>query len=925
MTSTLAVATAAVNAGTSAARPARHRPQRNEREKRRAAQAKKDAALQVDPSPSSVALEPKTPNQLDWLPLADTHAASCPVLFSPDSAYCFIASGSQVKIYSSATTELLSSLSNRSSINTSLRSKVSTVLLHPSNPRQLVVGSTDGKIRVWDYLEGKLLRTLDCQSPVTLATAHPSLPDQLFVALANPTLKKDQAQNKEESAIAAGQTLAGIYQISLRPKKSQASASSSEARVTVDPSTPLAPSRRIRLALPRVVRSLLLSPDGSTLVSLNPHAINLCKTSALQQGFTRSIPVNDEELTTVAFHPAETYFATGNTRGQIRLWYNVLERSDEDSQQLADQKKQALATSLLHWHVHPISSLSFTPNGAYLLSGGQEAVIVLWQLHTNHQEYVPRLGAPIQTLTVVDGGREGGEQMVAARLGDGSVVFVGSQRLKIEKTIAGLKSDSVSSPTLDHRSDRPVPLAVDPSSSNLVLSSGHPSSLQFYSTLEDSQVLELEISPSNRVTSATDKAIEPTRVERVAFSSPELEDGGYWMATVDEWQSGDFKPVRHLKFWRNKGDSQAFSLSTRVDRPHTLPLTSLSFSPSLAQPLLLTTSLDSSIKLWSYSASAWHCRTALSRRALTPLASTFSRDGSMFAVAFTDSVGVWSTSNAEEICTFSCRSVGGAREVLFAGEEGTELVVVGRDGTICWDLLTLEETFSSSVGYSAILPSSSSSTLLAAEASTSTLQTSLSSLSLNRPTSSVSVSASTEISSRTVPFSISQSVALPSTSTSDDPSLAVVDSQSRVILVGPLAKSSGSIAPSRLPQANEGQKRLFDEIFGSDDAALASATKSRLKNLKGKEKVNLDAGLEILETPAHALPPVKLLWRSMLLAAPPPPKPSAQDEGAVVGMEIESGNGDAVGSDRPAREVRYNDFSPASLSDIFMARLKLAV
>jgi hypothetical protein len=144
-----------------------------------------------------------------------------------------------------------------------------------------------------------------------------------------------------------------------------------------------------------------------------------------------------------------------------------------------------------------------------------------------------------------------------------------------------------------------------------------------------------------------------------------------------------------------------------------------------------------------------------------------------------------------------------------------------------------------------------------------------------------------------------------------------------VILVGPLAKSSGSIAPSRLPQANEGQKRLFDEIFGSDDAALASATKSRLKNLKGKEKVNLDAGLEILETPAHALPPVKLLWRSMLLAAPPPPKPSAQDEGAVVGMEIESGNGDAVGSDRPAREVRYNDFSPASLSDIFMARLKL--
>jgi hypothetical protein len=298
-------------------------------------------------------------------------------------------------------------------------------------------------VRVWDYLEGKLLRTLDCQSPVTLATAHPALPDQLFVALANPTLKKDQVDGKQEKGIEAGQTLAGIYMISLRPKRSQASAKDSNQLAT-DPSTPLPPSRRIRLALPRVVRSLSLSPDGSNLISLNPHAINVCKASALQQGFTRTIPVNEEELTTLAFHPTETYFATGNTKGQIRLWYNVFEASSaaEDSQSVDKKKKKTLAptTSLLHWHVHPISSLSFTPNGAYLLSGGQEAVIVLWQLHTNHQEYVPRLGAPIQTLTVVDGGREGGEQMVAARLGDGSVVFVGSQRLKIEKTIAGLKS-----------------------------------------------------------------------------------------------------------------------------------------------------------------------------------------------------------------------------------------------------------------------------------------------------------------------------------------------------------------------------------------------------------------------------------------------------------------------------------------------------
>ncbi|GAA5944106.1 Nan1p [Sporobolomyces koalae] len=907
MATTIAAA-AALNPTPASVRPSRVRPQRSEREKRRAAQAKKDSLRHEDPAASIEQGQPPAEDQLDWLPLADTQAAPCPVVFSLDSAYCFVASGSQVKVYASATTELLSTLSNRSSPSL-LRGKVSAVLLHPSNPRQLVVGSTDGIVRVWDYLEGKLLRTLDCQSPITHATGHPSLPDQLFVALANPTLKKDQDEiNSEHKAEPQGETLAGVYMISLRPKRAQPS---TEDRAAIDPSTPAAPSRRIRLALPRVVRALSLSADGSTLISLNPHAINICRTSALQQGFTRSIPVSNESLTTLAFHPTETYFATGNTRGQIRLWYNVLERSNS-----TDAKQAAPSTSLLHWHVHPISALSFTPNGAYLLSGGQEAVIVLWQLHTNHQEYVPRLGAPIQTLTIVDGGRQGGEQMVAARLADGSVVFVGSQRLKIEKTIAGLKSDFIAAPSSASRSGRPIPLAVDPASANLVLPSGHPSSLQFYSPANDSQVLELEVSPSNRVSSATDRVIEPTRVERVAFSSPEAGHGGYWMATVDEWQSGDYHAVRQLKFWRNKGDSQSFSLSTRVDRPHTRSLTSLSFSPSPVQPLLLTTSLDASIKLWSYSASAWHCRTALSRRGQVPLASSFSKDGSMFAVAFEGSVGVWSTAKAEEICTFSNRSVGKAKEVLFAGEEGTEIVLVGEEGTVCWDLLTLEEIFSSSVAYSAVVVTQSPASLLGAETSIATSHTAL---------SAVPLPGSTSSSSHSLPFSISQAVSIPSASTSESPSLAVIDEQSRIVLVGPLAKSSGSIAPSRLPQAVQGHNRMFDEIFGEQDTTATITSNSATKSLKGKEKVKLEGGLEILDTPAHSLPPVKMLWRSMLLAAPPAPEP-IEDTNAVVGMEIEGGEEMGAGDegnqlDMP--EIRYNDVSPASIADIFKARLKL--
>ena len=34
-------------------------------------------------------------------------------------------------------------------------------------------------------------------------------------------------------------------------------------------------------------------------------------------------------------------------------------------------------------------------SGAYLYSGGEEAVLVFWQVDTNHKQFKPRLGVPI--------------------------------------------------------------------------------------------------------------------------------------------------------------------------------------------------------------------------------------------------------------------------------------------------------------------------------------------------------------------------------------------------------------------------------------------------------------------------------------------------------------------------------------------------
>ncbi|GAA5926086.1 hypothetical protein JCM3775_005198 [Rhodotorula graminis] len=912
---------------------------------------------------------------LDWLPLADTRTHQCPVVFTPDGSYAFIASGAAVKVYSVASTQLMSTLSIRpysSSTATTTnepaalrRATVSAVLLSPSNPRQLVVAATDGKVRLWDYLDGALLRTLDLGAPILHATANHNLADHLFVALGtNSNLDAE----------------ASVYLVSLRAAKHLVDGVVTAA----DPSTPVQPARRVRLATPRIVRALALSHDGAVLASVNPNAVHLARTHDIQRGFTQSVPAADDEvLTTVAFHPTDNYFATGNERGQIRLWYNVL-GAPSSSSEAGDCALAAPAptTSVLHWHAHAVSSLAFTPNGAYLLSGGQEAVLVLWQLHTGHQEYVPRLGAPISSLTVLDGTRDNPEQQVAARLSDGSVAFVGSQRLRVGKVISGLKADASSRPTFAPApSTLPTPLALDPSTSALVLPAAHPSSLQFYSPLDDASILELEVAPSNRVTSAQrDRPLEPTRVERVAFSTPEPRGAGaYWMATVDSWAKDGFTPVRQLKLWRKQVGAAAaeqqqqhsFALSTRIDRPHDGPITSLAFSPSTASPLLLTTSTDGSIKVWapttssssSSSASsggAWACRAALSHRGSAPVAAAWSADGSMFAVAHVrGSVTLWSLAQGGVLMhSFAATSVGRPRHVAFVDGEGersggdgaTALVVAGSRGSIAWDLLTLDEVHTTSIDFATLAVQPGSGLLLGTEdavptASTSASASSASASSSNAgakkavttnkagpsatstdgaapallyslPVASTSREAAlAHLDARPLPFALRQLLPLPSSASASSSSaattssrrtdahpvsLAAVDPTGAVSLLGAAAALGGSVAPSALPQAaGTGAKEgLFDEIFGSASAA-AAATSAGASRAKGKGRALLGDGSAaaagaridvgalgkgaavLLETPAHVLPPVRMLWRELLRVEQRP---------AAVELELEGGD-----------------------------------
>lgn len=74
----------------------------------------------------------------------------------------------------------------------------------------------------------------------------------------------------------------------------------------------------------------------------------------------------------------------------------------------------SVTTSEAHWHAHAVWGLAFSPDGSFLASGGEEAVLVLWALEgrgggagggggPNRNKatmtFLPRLGAPIRTVS----------------------------------------------------------------------------------------------------------------------------------------------------------------------------------------------------------------------------------------------------------------------------------------------------------------------------------------------------------------------------------------------------------------------------------------------------------------------------------------------------------------------------------------------
>ncbi|KAI0517197.1 hypothetical protein F5B22DRAFT_605275 [Xylaria bambusicola] len=249
-----------------------------------------------------------------------------------------------------------------------------------------------------------------------------------------------------------------------------------------------------------------------------------------------------------------------------------------------------------HWHRKAVHAVKWSRDGNYILSGGSESTLVLWQLDTQKKDFLPHLSATIENIVVSKRG-----SMYALHLDDNSTMVLSTAEMKPITYISGIqallspqpisKDDNVKR-VGQYTPDRltTIPAAVSPSnSSQMLLCVGNGQKLSYSGSGPSMPLIQsLDLTTMQSVSRQALTRTNPTDVNITSRGHPITEPrvtrmkyshDGRWLVTADEWQppsrdvnvlegSSSERKETYLKFWSVSAESENLELMTRIDAPH---------------------------------------------------------------------------------------------------------------------------------------------------------------------------------------------------------------------------------------------------------------------------------------------------------------------------------------------------------------------
>ncbi|RAH71233.1 WD repeat protein [Aspergillus aculeatinus CBS 121060] len=681
-----------------------------------------DAVTVPEDIPEPSEREPKETARDAWFlsGIAAGRFSNSDPLFTSDDEYLFLGLKTAVHIYSVTSSRLFRVLKLKSTDN------VIEYKLSPQNSDHLYVFSSTGSVSKWEWFSGQRLYYRDAYRPTTCIDlcSDASGNDALFSVHDRADSKKDivfQRLSDEEPC-----------------------------------SVPL-------LTTNTQITHLRVAYQGRVLVAFGGQNVLLGCQAHLSD--SSPVPYTWSELTLpTSITSADIRYQTapqragipgprdraslgsvdlalGESGGSIMIYNDIL-----TSLQNNIGNSKALTPRRLHWHRSCVNVVRWSKDGNYVISGGNESVMVLWQLDTGRKQFLPHLSSPICNITLSTSGT-----LYAVKLTDNSTTVLSARELQPFATINGLQ---LCPPTKSHtRSSTKRPLSVGtiaaalhpklpdqllltvPASRQLT-PEGHTvanaCTLQTYDIRSNSHVSRQALARTNTTT----LKISPdgSYIAAPDVSHLSLSKDGKWMATIDSWSpyTRDMQALypaddhggrsytqnqeTFLKFWRWNILSMMWDLVTRIDTPHfsgTGPARILDLASRNYAHEFATVGADGVLRIWCPSArqrsglkttgteqlsETWKCRNAIDLKSysdtyhstrLNAAYMDYSQDGSVLAVCLN------SASSADPGVTLlidaqTC-SIRYSRVGLYAGDPcalaflGSQLLITSTRSVFIWD------------------------------------------------------------------------------------------------------------------------------------------------------------------------------------------------------------------------------------------------
>ncbi|KAF2007104.1 WD40 repeat-like protein [Amniculicola lignicola CBS 123094] len=301
--------------------------------------------------------------------------------------------------------------------------------------------------------------------------------------------------------------------------------------------------------------------------------------------------------------------AIGSEDGVIYLFEDIVPAFEKAEKSHKDGKKtnvelDALRPKRLHWHREAVATLKWSKDGNYLISGGNETVLVIWQLSTGKQQHLPHLTAAIESVVVSPSGSS-----YVVSLANNSILVLSTTELAAKTNIVGIQSRRIDLEQLPHKNsnDFPVhvysqiPMVVDPKTGTQVIfstPSSQPKHQAGAKPLPEPYMQTFDFAAQRPISRqaltrnlATDSNIAPDggKILEPNVTLLQISGDGQWLASVDEWipqredmsyleegipefneEERTFRREVYLKIWRWSEKDSQWMLETRIDAPHFL-------------------------------------------------------------------------------------------------------------------------------------------------------------------------------------------------------------------------------------------------------------------------------------------------------------------------------------------------------------------